>query len=221
MIDPLVSGPPTVPTPPPPARPAADRSKVKRDIHRWARLTHVYTSMIALVLILFFGLSGITLNHPDWTFGDAVSTRNDSGPLPFDPIAADGSVDLLGISEFARSDLGANGSVDSYDVVNGIAGIVYKNPGYSADLFVDLEANTYEFSVEQQGWVGVMNDLHKGRDTGTSWSWLIDVSGAILVVVSITGLAMQFFLRKRRRSALVSASVGGLIALVLVIWAVA
>lgn len=188
--------------------------------HRWARLIHVYSSMIALIVILFFGLSGITLNHPDWTFGDAVSTSTATGTLPFHPVAADGIVDLLAISEFARSDLGANGSVDSYDVVNGVAGIVYKNPGYSADLFVNLDDDTYDFSVEQQGWVGVMNDLHKGRDTGTSWRWLIDLSGAFLVAVSLTGLVMQFFLRKRRRSALISATVGGVLAVILIFFAI-
>lgn len=210
MIDPLLDDQPS-------AR-GVDRSRLKRETHRWARLIHVYASMIALLVILFFGLSGITLNHPDWTFGDAVSTSTVTGDLGFDPAGADGSVDMLAISEFARNNLGASGDVDSYDVVNNVATIVYKNPGYSADLFVDLGDDSYEFSVEQQGWVGVMNDLHKGRDTGNSWRWLIDLSGAFLVVVSLTGLVMQFFLRKRRQSALISVAVGSVVSLVLMWW---
>ena len=31
---------------------------------KWARIVHAYSSMVALVLVLFFGLTGITLNHP-------------------------------------------------------------------------------------------------------------------------------------------------------------
>ena len=46
----------------------------KRGIHRWSRWIHVYTSMVALLIVLFFGVTGITLNHPKWTFGDDVDT---------------------------------------------------------------------------------------------------------------------------------------------------
>src|SRR5437763_15611769 len=35
---------------------------------RWA---HIYLSMFGLATILFFGVTGITLNHPDWFFGEA------------------------------------------------------------------------------------------------------------------------------------------------------
>ncbi len=38
--------------------------QTKRNTHRWARWIHVYTSMVALVVVLFFGITGITLNHP-------------------------------------------------------------------------------------------------------------------------------------------------------------
>jgi uncharacterized protein len=62
--------------------------------------------------------------------------------------------------------------------------------------------------VQEQGWVGVLNDLHKGRDANHSWKWLIDVSAGFLALISFTGLALQFFLRKRRRSALSVAIVG-------------
>ena len=211
MIDPLLND-------MPPATEIRDRARTKRDVHRWARLMHVYTSMVALFVILFFGLTGITVNHPEWTFGSDISTTSLSGDLPVQSVTGKDTVDFLAISEFAREQLGANGSVDSYDVVNGVASIVYKNPGYSADLFVDLDTNTYEFSVEQQGWVAVMNDLHKGRDAGSGWGWVIDLSGAFLVVVSITGLIMQFFLRKRRRSALISAVGGSVVAIGLIVW---
>ena len=211
MIDPLLDERPV-------SAPERDHAKVKRDVHRWARLIHVYASMVALFVILFFGLTGITVNHPEWTFGSDVSTTSLSGDLTVDAVTAEGTVDFLAISEFPRTELGAKGSVDSYDVVNGVASVVYKNPGYAADLFVDLEKNSYEFSVEQQGWIAVMNDLHKGRDAGSGWGWVIDLSGAFLVAVSITGLVMQFFLRKRRRSALISATVGTVLAIGLILW---
>lgn len=190
----------------------------QRDTHRWARWLHVYTSMVALVIVLFFGITGITLNHPSWTFGDDVDVTTVEGTLPVASTAADGSVDFLTVSEFVREVYGVSGSVDSFGETNGEATIAYRNAGYAADLFFDTTSGDFELTIEQQGWVAVMNDLHKGRDTGTSWKWVIDVAAGFLVVISITGLVMQLFLRKRRRSALVSAAMGaGLVALLMLV----
>ena len=189
--------------------------KVKRDAHRWSRFIHVYTSMFALLIVLFFGLTGITLNHPQWTFGDEVDTSTVTGTLPFAVTLADGSVDYLSISELVREEYGVHGSVDSFDTTGGEASIAYKNAGYAADVFVDVESGEYEVTIEQQGWVAVLNDLHKGRDTGGGWKWVIDVAAGFLVLISITGLVMQFFLRKRRRSAFVSVGVGAIATIVL------
>ena len=188
-----------------------DNGQRKRGLHRWARVLHVYSSMIALVIVLFFGVSGITLNHPTWTFGDQVELTTESGILPVATTMEDGSVDFLTISEYVREEFGVTGSVNSFDLTNGEGSIAYKNPGYSADLFFDVETGEFELTIEQQGWVAVMNDLHKGRDTGTAWKWVIDISAGFLVVISLTGLVMQLFLRKRRRSALISSAVGALV----------
>jgi uncharacterized protein len=200
-------------------------SRFERDTQRWSRLIHVYASMIALLVVLFFAVTGITLNHPEWTFGDDVDTETVSGAFPFDTelVTDDGTsggVDFLSISEYVRDTYDVRGSVDSFDVTNGQGSIVYKNPGYSANLFFDADAGTFDLTVEQQGWVAVMNDLHKGRDTGSAWKWVIDVAAGFLVVVSLTGLVMQFFLRKRRRSALVVAGVGAALTIVFVVVAI-
>ncbi len=61
-----------------------------------------------------------------------------------------------------------------------------------------------------------MNDLHKGRDTGSSWKWLIDASAVVLIVISLTGIVLQLVLRKRRRSAFVTAGVGSVLFLIAV-----
>ena len=193
-------------------------SKQSRDTLKWARWFHVYSSMIAFLLIFFFGITGITLNHPTWTFGSDIQMSTVEGQLPFSPTFADNTADYLTISEFARSELGVSGSVDSFETTNDTIGITYRNPGYGADLFVDAVDGTYQLNVEQQGWVAVLNDLHKGRDTGSTWSWVIDVSAAFLVVVSLTGLLMQFFLRRRRRSAFISVAVGSILTVVLTLW---
>jgi uncharacterized protein len=201
-------------------------ARVKRRTHHWSRVIHVYTSMIALLVVLFFAMTGLTLNHPDWTFGDSTTTTTATGTFPFDTelTTADGTtggVDFLSISEYVRTTYDVRGDVDSFEATSTTSGttgsIAFKNPGYSADLFFDVDTGDFELTVEQQGWVAVMNDLHKGRDTGSGWKWVIDVAAGFLVVISLSGLTMQLFLRRRRRPALLAAGAGAIALIVLVV----
>ena len=163
--------------------------------------------MISLVLVLFFGLTGLTLNHPDWTFGDEATTTTLTGTLD-GVTAADGSVDFLAVSEELRSRHGIGAAVADHRVEGTQGSISYRGPGYAADVTFATDTGRYTLVVEQQGFVAVMNDLHKGRDADTSWKWVIDVSAGVLVVISLSGLVLQLYLRRRRRSALVVVGVG-------------
>ena len=67
------------------------------------------------------------------------------------------------------------------------------------------------------GLVAVLNDLHKGRDTGRGWSWVIDVAAVFMTFVSVTGLLLLLFLKKRRVSGFWWLLAGG-IASILAYW---
>ncbi len=196
--------------------PAAARRKRSRSAawQKWSRLIHAYTSMIALLLVLFFGITGITLNHPEWTFGDAPTTTTKTGTMTFE-VAPDGNVDYLRVSEFLRDRYAISADVSDYQTTGNQGSISYRAPGYAADASFDTSTGAYRVTIEQQGFVGVMNDLHKGRDATSSWKWAIDVSAAILVVIALSGLLLQLFLKRRRRSALIVAAVGTVLAIVL------
>ncbi|MDO8391573.1 MAG: PepSY-associated TM helix domain-containing protein [Actinomycetota bacterium] len=175
--------------------------------NRWMRWLHVYTSMISLIIVLFFGITGLTLNHPSWTLGDDTDRTTSAGQLP-PGFVADGTVDFLTVSEFVRSEHGVSGEVTEHALTGNDGTISYRAPGYAADLFFEVDSGTYRLVVEQQGFVGVMNDLHKGRDAPGSWKWVIDISAGLLVLVSVTGLGIQLFQRKRRTRALVFVALG-------------
>lgn len=196
--------------------PSSTRSSWKPAAQKWSRWLHVYTSMIALVVILFFGLSGLLLNHPNWTFGDDLETTTHTGTLPVSTVMDDGTVDFLSVSEYVRETYGVSGGVDFFGASGGDASIAYRDPGYSADLFFDVADGSFELSIEQEGWVAVMHDLHTGSDTDSGWNWVIDAAAIFLVVVAVSGLTLQFFIRKRRTSALALAGLGGAAVLVMV-----
>jgi len=186
---------------------------------KWSRLIHTYASMIALLLMLFFGFTGITANHPEWTFGDQPTTTSRSGTLDF-AVTSDGATDYLKVSEFLRDTYNISADVSDYGTTGTQGSISYRAPGYAADATFDTDTGAYRITIEQQGLVGVMNDLHKGRDASSSWKWAIDISGAFLVLIALTGLILQFTLKRRRRSALIIAGAGALIALLLIWWTV-
>ena len=68
--------------------------------------------------------------------------------------------------------------------------VSFAGPGYSADVFIDRADGRYELTETRTGIWGVMNDLHKGRDTGGAWRWLIDASAVLMILISLTGLFM-------------------------------
>ena len=189
----------------------------KVSLQKWSRLLHAYSSMAALVLVLFFGATGITLNHPEWTMGFETSTSQVSGTLPAGSVSASGEPQFLTISERIRKDQNVRGSVTDFGRTASGGFITYRGPGYAADVTFDTKANTYQATVEQQGLIGILNDLHKGRGTAGGWGWLIDVAGGFLVVIALSGLTLQLVLRRRRRSGVILA---GAAAVVAAVWAV-
>ena len=51
----------------------------RRMLASWSRWAHIYLSMFGLAVILFFSVTGLTLNHPDWFFDE--QTIQSSGSL--------------------------------------------------------------------------------------------------------------------------------------------
>lgn len=196
------------------------KARRRRKGQKWTRWLHVYSSMVALMVVLFFSITGLTLNHPEWTFGIDPVAETVSGSLPDGAVDENGTVDFLVVSDYLRDQYGISGDVTDYGITGTEAYISYRGPGYKADAFLDTSTESYEVYVEQQGVIAVLNDLHKGRDTSSAWNWVIDVSAVFLILVSLTGLVLQLFLSKRRRPALTVAGLGALLAVGLMLVAV-
>ena len=180
----------------------------------WLRWLHVYTSMFSLMVVLFFALTGITLNHPDWVFGQSESRSTSAGTMPAGWHSQD-KTNWLEVVEHLRATHAVRGRAQDMRDDAGEASVSFAAPGYRADAFIDTKTGAYTLTVTAQGVVAVMNDFHKGRDSGPVWSWLIDASGWFLVLVSATGLGLFVYLRKFRVGALLALFVGTAIMLIL------
>jgi uncharacterized protein len=85
-------------------------------------------------------------------------------------------------------------------------------PGYSADATIDRQTGKYELTESRLGFAAVLNDLHKGGDTGSAWAVVIDVAAGLLTLISLTGLVLIDFVHKHRVAGVVLLLLGGALA---------
>jgi hypothetical protein len=195
-----------------PDRRARRKRPLRLRVHSLLRWLHIYTSMMSLLVVFFFAATGVTLNHPDWLAGDR--TEEVTGTLPATWKTAKG-IDWLVVAEHLRTANGVHGTVADRREDDREGSLTFRAPGYSADAFIDVRDGSYKLTVAYQGAVGVLNDLHRGRDAGSAWAWLIDVSGVFLVFLSLTGLGLLFYLKKVRIKGLVVMTAGAALVIVL------
>jgi hypothetical protein len=63
-------------------------------------------------------------------------------------------------------------------------------PGGDAWVTIERATGKAHYEKTDRGWIAYLNDLHKGRHTGTAWSWYIDLLAAACLVFSFTGLIL-------------------------------
>ena len=176
--------------------------------------------MLSFGVVFFFAVTGITLNHPQW-FTKAQRTTNLKGTLTstWTHTATEADVKKLEIVEFLRKTHGIHGALADFRVDDRECDLTFKGPGYSADVFIDRASGRYDLTENRMGLGAILNDLHKGRDSGDTWKWLIDASAALLVFVSLTGLVLIWFVHKHRFAGLMSLAAGSVLTyLVYAIW---
>lgn len=203
-----------------PRKPGVRRVKLR--FAAAARWLHIYTSVLGLAAVLFFSVTGITLNHPDWMFGGVQRRHDYRGQLQTEWLGSTVSgqqkpCNQLRIVEFLRREHGLHGAVDEFREEETEGTVGFKGPGYSADVFFDRATGKYEVTELSEGLVAVLNDLHKGRHTGTAWSLVIDITAVLLVIISASGLALLLFIRRRRVPGAIIALLGAA-AVALVAW---
>jgi uncharacterized protein len=210
-------------TTPRPAR--KPKSKLKtwylKQLHTW----HWVSAAISLVGMLLFAITGITLNHAGAISANpSVTQRNgdlppallrlmarpdaEDSPLPA-PVAA-GVRDVVGIDVAQKA-----GEWSDSEVY-----VSAPRPGGDAWVTIDRASGHMVAEITDRGWISYLNDLHKGRNAGSTWFWFIDLFAVACVIFTITGLLLLQLHARNRRSTwpLVAAGliIPGLIALLFI-----
>nr|WP_283106231.1 PepSY-associated TM helix domain-containing protein [Shewanella saliphila] len=171
---------------------------------------HIYISAAVFSLLIFFCVSGITLNHPSWS--DSNETQVVEVELPqelIEKVQQQQELPLNAIQHFVEQKTGLH-SPRNIDVLVDTAEITYDYPMPAGYTFVTVyvDDNLIEIEFRKDGFVSLINDLHKGRHSGMFWSGLIDISAILMLLFSLTGLFILLQNVKHRSNALVIFGLG-------------
>ncbi len=181
-------------------------SKSARPYHvpRWVRPLHTYSSMLMLVIMLFFTVTGLTLNNRQWLPAASPLVHQrlvlpaqwvETGLWQQDPLLAGAQL----LHWLRQQDVLAGGeAVMEWNADEQLLTLDIKRPGgYS---LVEIEPALAEVRIETQpaGWLAQLNDLHMGRYSGELWRWFIDLSALVMLLFTLSGFWLVLSQRKRR-----------------------
>ena len=111
------------------------KSAAKKKIAAFSRWLHIYLSMLSFVVVLFFSVTGLTLNHANWFEGKEVEQKYaGSIPIAWVNVADTAQIKKLEIVELLRKNYGVKGYVSDFLIQDDQCSISFKGPGYSADV---------------------------------------------------------------------------------------
>jgi hypothetical protein len=186
--------------------PQQQRAFWLRHLHNW----HWISSAICLIAMMLFAVTGFTLNHA----GDIEAKPKISQKTGHVPASL---LQLLNAEVAQRSQKNVDTSLPAsmvqwleaqhhIDAANKAAEwspeeiyVALPRPGGDAWLRVNLEDGALEYEKTERGVIAYLNDLHKGRNTGTAWSWFIDIFALACLIFCITGLFLLKMHASNRR----------------------
>jgi hypothetical protein len=137
--------------------------------------------------------------------------RISEGALPKDLLIPDDPSKQLPIVEALRRDFGVRGEVNvapRYEKESESFQVTFRSPGYLATATIRAADGQTRVVHQSRGIAGIMLDLHRGKDSGASWSLVIDGLALLFVVVSVTGLILWTSLKSRAQHGLAILIVG-------------
>lgn len=179
---------------------ARKRAAFLRETIRW----HWISAAICLVGTLLFAATGLTLNHAAALQAEPrVVERTAHLPSALLQQVRDAEAEEGALPAAARTWLADAFKLrlDDRPAIEWSPGEAYlplPGPGRDGRVQIDTATGDVLYERTHHGAVAVLNDLHKGRNTGPAWRWFIDLFAVGCVVFCITGfIILQLNARAR------------------------
>ncbi|MEM7363683.1 MAG: PepSY-associated TM helix domain-containing protein [Pseudomonadota bacterium] len=179
--------------------------------YSWSRWLHLYISTMLFTTLLFFAVTGITLNN-NWYGSDNNEGERDL-VIPAELLAGlhnaswAPNTDALAYQIDIITGLGEPDRIELFQEYEEVV-LEYRLPAGQAVATVNPGRAWLEY--ETGSLLAIANALHKSRDGGAVWSWFVDIAAVGMVLFAITGITILFQNRRRRSSALISVALGTL-----------
>lgn len=186
-------------------KPVAKKGFDKGAFYRTSRMLHAYISAFAFLALMFFSVTGILLNHPEWLQGKPPAEQSLTGQIPSADIAAALKTPEppKALGEAIDKRIKVRGAYHSGEMLDGEAMLRFEGATGATDVILDLETGQVEATVQPATVTSIVNDLHKGKNTGAVWKLLIDLSGILVLLLSVIGYVLFFSLRFRLKTSLI------------------
>jgi hypothetical protein len=171
----------------------------KINLYRQCRLWHGWLSAFAFIALMFFSATGLLLNHPEW-FADADAPARDSH-AQLNPADLKGK-SLTALGEILTSRKLVHGAYASGDIDEDLALLRFEGVRGNSSVSLDLASGKADIEYRKAGALTVLNDLHRGKNAGKAWQWLIDLSAGLFLVMSLLGYLLFFSMRHKLPQAL-------------------
>lgn len=175
----------------------------RTDFYRQSRTLHAWLSAFAFLILMFFSVTGLLLNHPEW-FDAQKSTQEASLTLSATQLAElqalENPTDRL--LQTVRAETAVIGRLKSSEVLADEVMIRLASPTGTTDISLLLDSGEVLVNTEKATTVSLLNDLHRGKDVGGLWRWLIDLSAIIILLLSVAGYVLFFSLKSRKATSL-------------------
>ncbi|NNP67485.1 PepSY-associated TM helix domain-containing protein [Acinetobacter sp. Ac_5812] len=190
----------------------------RRDFYRHARYVHGWLSAFAFIVLIFFAATGLLLNNPDW-FKSSTDEQIVKLTLPAAFVSAIQKQEnpTPAILDFVRDKQPLIGRYKSSEVMDGEVMIRLESPAGSTDLWVLMDQGEVEITQKPATTVSLLNDLHRGKNVGATWHWLIDISAIIIILLSLAGYILFLTIKTRLITHLLLTA-ASLAAIILLIW---
>ena len=172
-----------------------------KHLHRW----HWISAALALIGMLLFAVTGITLDHAA-DIGASPTTATHDAQMPAQLLQAlpeTGEKEEQAplpepVRQWLKSEFGVDAGARQADWTADELYLALPRPGGDAWVSIDRATGEAQYERTDRGWISYFNDLHKGRNAGAAWSWFIDIFAGVCIVFTVTGLVLlQFHARQR------------------------
>lgn len=187
------------------------------------RVLHIFSAMPVLLLMLFFAVTGLLLNHPDW---DKTRSQQQQMTVPSPPWLThtkdwqqnyqQQGLRLLQWLDLKHNIRATRFSIE-WDDFDRLLILTLDSPAGNTVIEAFVDQQKIHIDQRQLSVLAMLNNIHRAKHTTGLWLYLSDISAVAMMIFCLSGFWLVIINRLQRRPALAWFS-GGSIFFVFVIY---